>query len=73
MYYRHSGYPGGITATNFRDMQAKHPGRALEKAVKGMLPRGPLGCAMIKNSRCTVVLSIPTPPSSPKCWKSKEP
>jgi large subunit ribosomal protein L13 len=48
VYYRHSGYPGGITATNFRDMQAKHPGRALEKAVKGMLPKGPLGYAMIK-------------------------
>lgn len=47
-YYRHSGYPGGITATNFRDMQSKHPGRALEKAVKGMLPKGPLGYAMIK-------------------------
>ncbi|MGE6340278.1 uL13 family ribosomal protein, partial [Acidovorax sp. NPDC077664] len=30
------------------DMQAKHPGRALEKAVKGMLPKGPLGYAMIK-------------------------
>jgi large subunit ribosomal protein L13 len=48
VYYRHSGYPGGITATNFRDMQGKHPGRALEKAVKGMLPKGPLGYAMIK-------------------------
>lgn len=48
VYYRHSGYPGGITATTFRDLQAKHPGRALEKAVKGMLPKGPLGYAMIK-------------------------
>ncbi|MDO4705854.1 50S ribosomal protein L13 [Allofranklinella schreckenbergeri] len=48
MYYRHTGHPGGIRATNFRDMQAKHPGRALEKAVKGMLPKGPLGYAMIK-------------------------
>jgi large subunit ribosomal protein L13 len=48
MYYRHSGFPGGIYATNFRDMQNKHPGRALEKAVKGMLPKGPLGYAMIK-------------------------
>ena len=48
IYYRHSGYPGGISATNFRDMQSKHPGRALEKAVKGMLPKGPLGYAMIK-------------------------
>jgi large subunit ribosomal protein L13 len=48
IYYRHSGYPGGIYATNFKDMQSKHPGRALEKAVKGMLPKGPLGYAMIK-------------------------
>jgi large subunit ribosomal protein L13 len=47
-YYRHSGYPGGIYATKFKDMQAKHPGRAIEKAVKGMLPKGPLGYAMIK-------------------------
>jgi len=48
VYYRHSGYPGGIYATKFKDMQAKHPGRAIEKAVKGMLPKGPLGYAMIK-------------------------
>ena len=47
-YYRHSGYPGGISATNFTNMQARFPGRALEKAVKGMLPKGPLGYAMIK-------------------------
>ena len=47
-YYRHSGFPGGIRETNFRDMQSRHPGRALEKAVKGMLPKGPLGYAMIK-------------------------
>ena len=48
VYYRHSGFPGGIYGTNFRDLQAKHPGRVLEKAVKGMLPKGPLGYAMIK-------------------------
>ena len=48
MYHRHSGYPGGISSITFRDMQAQHPGRALEKAVKGMLPKGPLGFAMIK-------------------------
>ena len=48
MYYRHSGYPGGIRATSFKDLQAKHPGRALEKAVKGMLPKGPLGRKMYK-------------------------
>ena len=47
-YYRHSGYPGGIYETNFGKMQERFPGRALEKAVKGMLPKGPLGYAMIK-------------------------
>jgi large subunit ribosomal protein L13 len=48
MYYRHSGYPGGISETSFDKMQGRFPGRALEKAVKGMLPKGPLGYAMIK-------------------------
>lgn len=47
-YYRHSGYPGGVYETNFDKMQQKHPGRALQIAVKGMLPKGPLGYAMIK-------------------------
>ena len=48
LYHRHSTYPGGISTTNFAKMQARFPGRALEKAVKGMLPKGPLGYAMIK-------------------------
>lgn len=48
VYYRHTGYPGGIRETNFDKMQARFPGRALEKAVKGMLPKGPLGYAMLK-------------------------
>ena len=47
-YYSHSTYPGGISETNFFKMQERHPGRAIQKAVKGMLPRGPLGYAMIK-------------------------
>ena len=47
-YYRHSGYPGGIYETNFDKMQERFPGRALEKAVKGMLPKGPLGSAMLR-------------------------
>src|ERR1019366_5407134 len=41
IYYRHSGYPGGVYETNFQKMQQRFPGRALEKAVKGMLPKGP--------------------------------
>ena len=47
-YYRHTGYPCGIIETTFEKMQQRHPGRALEIAVKGMLPKGPLGYAMIK-------------------------
>ncbi|MBU6486129.1 MAG: 50S ribosomal protein L13 [Betaproteobacteria bacterium] len=52
VYHRHSGYPGGITTTTFGEMQSRFPGRALEKAVKGMLPKGPLGYAMIKKLKC---------------------
>ena len=48
IYYRHSGFPGGIYQRTFREMQDKFPGRALEQAVKGMLPKGPLGYAMIR-------------------------
>ncbi len=45
-YYRHSGYPGGIYETDFGKMQQRFPGRALEKAIKGMMPKNRLGCAM---------------------------
>jgi large subunit ribosomal protein L13 len=45
-YYRHSGYPGGLTETSFNDMLAKYPDRVVEKAVKGMLPKNRLGRAM---------------------------
>jgi large subunit ribosomal protein L13 len=48
IYYRHSGYPGGIYQRTFREMQERFPARTLEKAVKDMLPKGPLGYAMLK-------------------------
>ncbi len=48
VYHRHSSYPGGVYETTFAKMQQRFPGRALQKAVKGMLPKGPLGYAMIK-------------------------
>lgn len=48
MYWRHSEYPGGIKGTNVADMRATHPERIIEKAVKGMLPRNPLGRAMYR-------------------------
>jgi large subunit ribosomal protein L13 len=65
-YYRHSGYPGGITETNFEKMQARFPGRALEIAVKGMLPKGPLGYAMIKKLKVYPGDSHPHSAQQPK-------
>lgn len=48
MYYRHTGFPGGIRETSFSKLQATRPERILQKAVKGMLPKGPLGYAMLR-------------------------
>ncbi len=48
IYYRHSGYPGGIKGTSLGRMRETYPERIIEKAVKGMLPRNPLGRAMFK-------------------------
>jgi large subunit ribosomal protein L13 len=66
VYYRHSGFPGGIYGTKFKDMQAKHPGRALEKAVKGMLPKGPLGYAMVKKLKVYAGATHPHTAQQPK-------
>jgi len=46
IYYRHSGYVGGLKETTLREMMAKKPERVVELAVKGMLPKGPLGREM---------------------------
>jgi large subunit ribosomal protein L13 len=48
IYYRHTGYPGGIKAISFEHLRDTHPERIIEKAVKGMLPRNPLGRAMFR-------------------------
>jgi len=48
MYYSHSGYPGGLKSISFENLQAKAPERVIKLAVKGMLPRTPLGRAMFK-------------------------
>ena len=48
IYYRHTEYPGGIKAVPFGRMQAEHPERVIEKAVRGMLPHNPLGRAMFR-------------------------
>ena len=66
LYYRHSGYPGGIYETTFGKMQERFPGRALEKAVKGMLPKGPLGYAMIKKLKVYADATHPHSAQQPK-------
>lgn len=48
MYYRHSGYPGGLTELTLRDQLKRYPTRPVELAVKGMLPKNKLGRQMIK-------------------------
>ena len=48
MYYTHSGYPGGLKAINFERLMAKTPELVIERAVKGMLPKGPLGREMYR-------------------------
>ena len=48
IYYRHSGYVGGMKETTLREMMAKKPERVIELAVKGMLPKGPLGRQMYR-------------------------
>ena len=48
MYHRHTGYPGGLKSLSFEKLIEKAPERVIQNAVKGMLPRNPLGRAMFK-------------------------
>ena len=48
IYYRHSGYPGGIKAATLGKVRAEHPERILAAAVRGMMPRNSLGRAMLR-------------------------
>jgi large subunit ribosomal protein L13 len=48
MYHHHTGYVGNLKSTNFEKLQARTPGRVIELAVKGMLPKNPLGRAMYR-------------------------
>jgi large subunit ribosomal protein L13 len=51
VYYRHTGYPGGLRTTTYREMMEKHPERVIRKAVRGMLPRNVLGRQTMKKLR----------------------
>ena len=54
LYYRHSGYPGGLKSTTLESMMQTHPTRVIEYAVKGMLPRTRLAARMMKRLRVYV-------------------
>lgn len=68
-YFRHSGYPGGIYERSFAEMQARFPERVIEKAVKGMLPKGPLGYAMIKKLKIYPAEAHPHAAQQPEILK----
>lgn len=51
IYYRHSGYPGGLSKITLRDQLVRHPTRAVELAVRGMLPKNRLGRKMLRKLR----------------------
>jgi len=59
MYYSHSGYPGGLKTQNYEKVIARHPAMPLENAIKGMLPKGPLGRKMAKNAKIYAGASHP--------------
>jgi len=65
-YYRYTGYPGGIRETTFGKMQGRFPTRALELAVKGMLPKGPLGYAMLRKLKVYAGTTHPHTAQQPK-------
>jgi len=66
MYYRHSGYPGGIKGISLRNQLQKHPDRVLQAAVRGMLPKNPLGRKMLKKLKVYAGDSHPHQAQQPK-------
>jgi large subunit ribosomal protein L13 len=66
VYYRHSNYPGGLKSITLRDQLEKHPTRVVEAAVRGMLPRGRLGRAMIKKLKVYASPEHPHEAQQPK-------
>ncbi|MCX7775371.1 MAG: 50S ribosomal protein L13 [Rectinemataceae bacterium] len=51
MYYYHTGFPGGIKDFTFNELMGRNPVRPLEIAIRGMLPKGPLGRKLYKNAK----------------------
>jgi len=66
VYYRHTGYPGGLRDTTFGKLHAARPERVLQKAVKGMLPKGPLDYAMLRKLKVYASGTHPHSAQQPK-------
>ncbi|PJF44909.1 MAG: 50S ribosomal protein L13 [Phototrophicales bacterium] len=66
VYYRHSGYPGGLKSIKLRELMKKHPERAIQLAVKGMLPHNRLGRAMYKKLKVYAGSEHPHSAQQPK-------
>lgn len=66
MYYNHSGYPGGIKSISFEKLQEKNPVSIIERAVKGMLPKNPLGREMYRKLKVYVGSDHPHTAQQPK-------
>jgi len=66
MYYRHSGYPGGLKSINLRDLLAKNPERVIERAVWGMLPHNRMGRHLMRTLRVFAGPDHPHAAQNPK-------
>ena len=66
LYHRHSGYVGGLKTVNFEKMMEKHPCSPLELAIKGMLPKGPLGRKLLKNVKIYPGMAHPHTAQNPQ-------
>jgi len=66
MYYRHTGYAGGLKTANYEKVLERHPTMPLEAAIKGMLPKGPLGRKMAKNVKIYAGASHPHSAQNPE-------
>jgi large subunit ribosomal protein L13 len=68
LYYRYSGYPGGLHSINLRDQLSKHPDRVIQAAVRGMLPKNRLGRQMIKKLKVYAGPEHPHQAQQPKAF-----
>ncbi len=72
IYYSHSGFPGGIKSISFDKLQKKNPTRIIERAVKGMLPKNPLGREMYRKLKIYVGTEHPHEAQQPKKLEIEE-